>query len=284
MSKDILKQNEDLVIQVNNALELDRKIIGIKLFDSKKDYEAAEAQQLKGKIPYCVMVKSAMEGASIKAKKENFGCPDGAVTLGIYDPMTEGYPRTEPGYFVSGKRYADPGVYKDLETAQKVMDKIIILEDRKYGVMLKPLELYDEEPDTVMIVGDTYNTMRLIQGYTYEYGTFDNFRIAGNQAICSESTAYPLVNDNINMSVLCTGTRTNSEWKKSDLSLGMPYHMFKKVVNGLYQTINPLVRDVDKKKIEENMKKTNQEIIEIEYGQNYDSEIYTFGEEKRRTF
>ncbi len=60
--------------------------------------------------------------------------------------------------------------------------------------------------------------------------------------------------------------------------MGMPYHMFPKVLNGLYQTINPLVRDEVKARIEKNMKDTNQEIIKIVYGTNYDSGIYRFGE------
>ncbi|MCI8319584.1 MAG: DUF169 domain-containing protein [Dorea sp.] len=272
------KDREDWIVQLNNALELERHVVGVKFLYTKEEFEKADVNQLKSFLPYCVMVKSAASGASLKASKENFGCPDGAVSLGIYEPLKEGFEDREPDYFVSGKRYAEPGVYKDLETSQKTMEHIVILKKKAYGILLRPLEKFEEEPDVVILIADTYNMMRLVQGYSYEYGTFNNYRLAGNQAICSESTAYPFVNNNINISLLCSGTRQNSKWKDSELAMGMPYHMFPKVLNGLYQTINPLVRDEVKARIEKNMKDTNQEIIKIVYGTNYDSGIYRFGE------
>ncbi len=267
----------DLVQQLNNALVLDRKIIGVKFLYTKDQFDAADAKKLVSYLPYCVMVKSAASGASLKAGKENFGCPDGAISLGVYDPLNDGFPDKETGYFVSGKRYSEPGVYKDLATSKKTMNHIVILREKIHGVMLKPLEEFDEDPDFVIIIANPFNMMRLVQGYSYEYGTFSNYRLAGNQAICSESTAYPFINNDINVSLLCSGTRQNSKWKDSDMSMGMPYSKFAPVVNGVYQTINPLVRDKDKARIEANMKATNQEIIKIEYGTNYDSGIYRFG-------
>ena len=276
--KSTQEDRKNWVIQLNNALELERKVIGIKFIYTKEEFDKANAQKLLKRIPYCVMVKAATTGACIKATKENFGCPDGAISLGLYEPLTEGFEHREPDFFVSGRRYAEPGVYKDMETAQKTMANIIILDKKVYGMVLKPLECFEDDPDTVMIFANTYNMMRLIQGYSYEYGTFSNYRMAGNQAICSESTAYPLTHDCINVSMLCSGTRQNSKWSDGELSMGMPYHMFPKVLNGVYQTINPLVRDEVKAKIEKRMKETGQEIIDVKYGTNYDLGIYTYGE------
>lgn len=276
-----VETNKKMVVQINNALELKRHVVGIKFLYSKEDFDAAEAKQIQKKLPYCVMVKSAAAGSLFKVDKHNFGCPDGAVSLGLYNELTEGFEDREPDFFISGKRYAEPGVYKDLATAQKTMANIVILKKKPHGLMLGPLEKFEDDPDVVIIVADTYNMMRLIQGYSYEYGTFSNFRMAGNQAICSECTAYPLVNNNVNVSMLCSGTRQNSSWTASEVAMGMPYEMFPKVLNGVYQTINPLVRDEQKKIIEDNMKKTNEVIIDIEYGTNYDLGIYTFGEKKK---
>lgn len=276
------KERTNLIQQLNNALILDRRIVGVKFLYTKEKFDIADVKQLVSFLPYCVMVKSAASGASLKAGKENFGCPDGAISLGVYDPLKDGFSDKEPEYFISGKRYAEPGVYKDLATSKKTMNNIVILKERVYGIMLRPLEEFAEDPDVVIIVTNPFNMMRLVQGYSYEYGTFSNYRLAGNQAICSESTAYPLVNNDINISLLCSGTRQNSKWKDSDMSIGMPYSKFAPVVNGVYQTINPLVRDEDKARIETNMKATNQEIIKIEYGTNYDSGIYRFGATGRK--
>lgn len=77
------KDREDWIVQLNNALELERHVVGVKFLYTKEEFEKADVNQLKSFLPYCVMVKSAASGASLKASKENFGCPDGAVSLGF---------------------------------------------------------------------------------------------------------------------------------------------------------------------------------------------------------
>ncbi len=266
-----------LVQQLNNALELERQIIGVKFLYTKKDYENADAQALKSYLPYCVMVKSACAGGCFKASKENFGCYGASISLNVIDPA-EAFPNESPDYYICGEHYyKDFKIYKDLATAKKTVQNIVICRKKTYGVMLKPLAEFTVDPDVVIIISDSYNMMRLIQGYNYEFGTFSQYRMAGNQAICSETTAYPFENNNINISMLCAGTRQNSKWKRTEISLGIPYGKFEAMVNGVYKTVNPLERDTDKKRIEENMKKTNQAIIDIEYGKNYDTGCYRFG-------
>jgi hypothetical protein len=62
--------------------------------------------------------------------------------------------------------------------------------------------------------------------------------------------------------------------------MGIPYHKFADIVNGVNQTVNMLERDPDKKRIEENMEKTNEKVIDIVYGINYDTGAYKFGKGK----
>ena len=163
-----------------------------------------------------------------------------------------------------------------------MVDHIVILDDKIYGVMLEPLEYFNDSPDVVIIIANSYNTMRILQGYGYEYGTFSNFRLAGMQALCSETTAYPFKNKNINISMMCAGTRQNCKWGRDEISIGFPFDRFAAIVNGVNMTINPLERDGDKKRIEENMKRTGKNVVVIEYGKNYDTDCYLFGKGVRR--
>ena len=57
--------------------------------------------------------------------------------------------------------------------------------------MVRPLEDFTEAPDVVIIVSYPRNIMRLIQGYTYHFGTAQGIKMVGNQAICAEATAHP---------------------------------------------------------------------------------------------
>jgi uncharacterized protein (DUF169 family) len=273
----IQERRKILVRQLNNALELERKVIGVKFLYTEKEFEKADAAALKGFLPYCVMVKAACSGGCFKASNANFGCYGASISLNVMD-IKDAFPEKGPEYYTCGMHYYnDFHVYKDLETARKTVQNVVICRRKAYGVMLKPLEKFTVDPDVVIIVSDSYNMMRLIQGYNYEFGTFSSYRIAGMQAICSETTAYPFENDSINISMLCAGTRQNSKWDRNEISMGIPYGKFEAVVNGVYKTINPLERDSDKKRIDANMKRTNQPVIDIEYGKNYDTGCYRFG-------
>lgn len=275
-----LEQNKKLVLQLNNALDLKRHIVGVKFLYTKEEFEEASAKKLEGYLPYCVMVSSASRGHSIKATRYEFGCYGGATALHAFD-LDEIYAGKEPDYFTSGKSYFEGlKIYKTIDSARKTAQAITILEKKIYGVMLKPLKEYAEDPDVVIIVTVPYNIMRLVQGYNYEYGTNCNYKMGGNQAICSETTAYPFESGDINISVLCSGTRMIAKWGRDELSMGIPYHKFSNIVNGVYQTVNMLERDPDKKRIEENMVKTNEKVIDIVYGINYDTGAYKFGKGK----
>jgi uncharacterized protein (DUF169 family) len=272
-----LGKNKKLVLQLNNALELQRHIVGVKFLYTEEEFVAAEAKKLEGYLPYCVMVRSASLGHSIKATRYEFGCYGGSTALHAFD-MDEIYAGKEPDYFTSGRSYFEGlKIYKTIDSARKTAQAITILEKKIYGVMLKPLEEYAEDPDVVIIVTVPYNIMRLIQGYNYEYGTNCNFKMGGNQAVCSETTAYPFESGDINVSVLCSGTRMIAKWGRDELSMGIPYHKFSNIVNGVNQTINMLERDPDKKRIEANMEQTNEKVIDIVYGVNYDTGAYKFG-------
>ena len=68
-------------------------------------------------------------------------------------------------------------------------------------------------------------------------------------AICQECTSRPYELDQINMSMMCSGTRMLAGWKKDELGIGMPYHLMEEVVEGLKNTVNPLERNKNKKEI-----------------------------------
>jgi len=275
-----LEENKKLVLQLNNALELKRKIVGLRFFYTEEEFANASAKKLEGYLPYCVMVRSASLGHSIKASRYEFGCAGGAMALHAFD-LAELYPDKEPDYFPSGKSYFERlKIYKTMDSARKTAQAITILKKKIYGVMLKPLEEYEEDPDVVIVITTPYNIMRLVQGYNYEYGTNCNFKMGGNQAICAETTAYPFENDDINISVLCAGTRQLAKWGRDELAMGIPYRKLSNIVAGVYATVNMLERDLDKKRIERKMKESNEQVIDIVYGLNYDTGAYKFGKGK----
>lgn len=138
------------------------------------------------------------------------------------------------------------------------------------------MEEYTEEPDIVIIVTEPFNMMRIIQGHTYHNGQVKNIKLAGMQAICQECTSYPFEINDINISLLCAGTRMLAQWKEDELGIGMPFHKFSGIGDGIERTVNSLERNKNKKEIEKRIKENNlNNPIEIIYNKNYDDGAYT---------
>lgn len=106
--------------------------------------------------------------------------------------------------------------------------------------------------------------------------------MGGLQAMCSETTAYPYVSGNMNISMLCAGTRNLCKWKEEELAVGIPYLRLQGILTGLLKTVNPLERDEKKKLIQEKLKVAGEDSIEILFGKNYDDNLYEFGKSGRR--
>ncbi|KNF09067.1 protein of unknown function DUF169 [Gottschalkia purinilytica] len=248
------------VIKLNSVLEIERKIIGVKFLFEKEDFDNADAKPLINKSPYCVMVKSAMIGVSIKANLEQFGCNGAINALGMAPPDELSR---------SGRSSLKLGLYQDIVVAKSARNDITFCNHLAYGVMLKPLEKFTEAPDIVIIVTNSYNAMRIIQGYCYIYGTQKNFKIGGNQAICSECTAYPFESNDINVSVLCSGTRFWCAWSKNDFAIGIPYNKFADIVEGVLHTVNATEPLSEKLRIGKNLKDNNITDIYVDYDKSY---------------
>jgi len=257
MDKAQVKQS---VIKANCALELSRKIVGMKFLFTEEEFQQADAKTIKAKMHYCVMVKTAMSGIGIKAAAEHFGCPGSARVLGITEPEE---------LFISGRHYRRLGLYQDLVTAKNIRNNMTLCQHKAYGVMIKPLEEFEQAPDIVLIVTNPYNAMRIVQGYTNMYGLYTSYKMSGNQALCSECTAYPFESNNINVSMLCSGTRNVAGWGDDELGIGLPFNRFFSTIDGVYKTVNIVEPNRNKTKIEEKLKQNQLNDLEIEYDKNY---------------
>lgn len=223
-------------IELNNLfkciLDLNREIVGIKFLHDESEYNKANALDISGKMRYCVLVKSASLGHPLKIKGENISCQGAGRTLGFIKQNER---------YCSGLTYMEFGFYEDMSTSYKTVHDIDILEQSPVGVMVKPLDSYKEDiPDVIIVVTKTYNAMRISQGYTYKYGLKKDFKFGGNQALCFESTTVPYRYSDMNISMLCAGTRHYAKWEEDELSIGIAYNKFESIVNGVIHTINTI--------------------------------------------
>lgn len=241
-------------------LALDRHIVGVKFLYQEDEYQAINGVEPKAPIAYCQAVKAATAGNSVKLVSTTSGCAGSSRALGFVQP-TEAYYTGEHGMKLG--LYANQGVARSVANQQSICTRPL------YGLAIKPLEDFEVEPDVVLLVTNTREAMRVLQGYTYMYGMHKTFCLTGNQAVCVECTTYPYLQQSINLSMLCSGTRHNVGWRDSELAIGMPYKQFIGTVQGLQGTVNAIERNARKAEIEKTLRADDLLDMEVAYGKTY---------------
>lgn len=257
MNREALRRS---VIKLNCALEMERKAVGIKFLHSEEDYDIADAKPMTAQMNYCVMVRLATQDRAFKATGDSLACLAGARALGL---------KEIDAYHRSGQNGKRLGLYHDMPTAKRTRDGMSYCDHQAFGIMVKPLKDYESEPDVVIMVSDPYNIMRIVQGYSYYNGIQSAFKMTGNQAICSESTAYPYLSNDINVSLLCIGTRHKAGWGDHELAVSFPFNLFYKIVDGVMNTVNIMDNNQKKELIEKKLLENGITDLEIKYDFNY---------------
>ncbi|NLK43119.1 MAG: DUF169 domain-containing protein [Tissierellia bacterium] len=253
---------------IESYLDLDRKPVGIKFFFDKKEFENLEIPQRDRKVTYCNSVQLASKGKAMKLTKENQACPNGAMALKM---------REIPEPMASGKARFSKNIYHDVETSKSISDEMLFLKEEPAGIAVMPLENFEIDPDVVVVVSSPYNVMRLIQGHGYFNGYTNNLRTVGLQAVCQDLTTYPYNTKDINITLLCPGTRLVANWKENEIGIGIPFEKWFEVVEGVKQTTNPFERNKNKEGIKNRLEKRGFDASGIKFNENYDDGSYSGG-------
>jgi len=259
---------EATTVLLESLLQLRRKPVAFKFLMDESEYNAFKANQKTGMIAYCTAVSRASFGDTYKLTAKNFACSGAARALGFIDPGSD---------TLSGSRRVKNGSYKDLCISRDVSRNMVYCRHKIFGIGLTPLDKYEYTvtPDIILLITDSYDAMRVIQGYAYHYGHAKNVRLAGMQAICQECTSYPFETNDINISMMCPGTRMLAQWARDEIGIGIPFNKFEAVVDGILHTANPFERNDNKKIIEKKLKANGlEDTLKIEYNKNYDDGGY----------
>lgn len=241
-------------------LKLDRKPVGVKLVRSEEEFHKYEGRELSRPMAYCVAVKSASCGHNIKLTRRTGGCAGSNRALGLAE-CSHLFRQGISGYHL--------GLYETPEVAAKVAASIPMCADDTYGIIIKPLEQFEIAPDVILIISNTREAMRILQGYTYIYGLTKGLNLSGNQAVCVEATVTPMTTGEMNVSMFCSGTRFHAGWKDTEVISGIPFEKAEGLVRGLKGTVNAIEMNERKREIEEALKASGDLDFEIDYEKTY---------------
>lgn len=221
------------------ALGLTRKIVGVRFIYTWAEYQDTCCDCYNKRTRFCVMIKHAAEGFHFKCEPENFGCGRSRKALGVEpnDSLT-----------ASGQIFYSCGLYSSRAVAKQAQDAALFIDQELYGIEAAPLDEL-EDADVVIFFGDSYQMMRIVQGYTCQFGPFNSMSSVGNQGVCSDLCARPFMTNDMNISFLCEGTRRACKWSRSDIGVGLPVNLFDGLADGVLKTLDLIDSPEEKEKI-----------------------------------
>ncbi|MDR1949725.1 MAG: DUF169 domain-containing protein [Spirochaetaceae bacterium] len=216
--------------QISEELALERCPVGVKLINTKAEFESLDVPAVSGKLSYCQMVERATRGKTFKSARENHSC-DGATTALAMESST---PEIE-----SGETYFSYNLYASKSVARRMRSGIVSLvypDTKTFGMLTGPLSEYLFPPDLVLFIVHPAHAMRLVQGWEYETGLKPSVNMGAMQAFCSELTVVPLLSGSMNVSVFCPSTRTLSRWGDHEMGVSLPFERFYALTEGVMAT------------------------------------------------
>ena len=213
---------------VEETLNLQRKIVGIRFITYEQEYNNLEVEEYKWKNRLCGFVSIGGKNKHFKIKKENFLCLSGPKQLGMMK-----HEEIES----SGRVMANCGLYSDFSIAREVSNSFNKISQEIYGVEIGPISKI-ENADVVVIIGIAEQIMQVIQAYTYFYGVPSNTVSVGNAAMCSDLVSKPFMKNDINLSFMCCGARTSTGSKQGELAVGMPINIYRNVSKSILKLQN----------------------------------------------
>lgn len=234
-----MKEERSRIAKLLQAyLRLDHEAVGVALI--KTDDEKNSIPLVEGRHSFCQMVKKGSQGEIFVAYDQQFRCDTAARMVGIRDYYED--QEDLDGWYGGG-------FYESIEIAKKQKETVRPIGEVTEGLVVGGLGNFESAPDMILIPCNPYQAMRLIQGYTYSYGFNTSIGMSGMCGVCYESMSKPYKDQDISVSLLCPGSRSNTNWGDEMMMISFPNKMLDQLLKGLLQTANASEPDAYKKEI-----------------------------------
>ena len=222
MSSD-LEKNQKYAEVIASKVKLTCKPVAMKLIESENDVPEG-FKLIDQKVRHCEMVRKASLGEKFYSTVEEQMCLGGAGAIGLRDM---------PEKLANGEKYFSLGRFQDLETAKKLTSKLSIVEDIHWGMIYAPLDEADFEADVIQIITEPVGGMKLAQSIVYKTGEKINPSFAGIQSLCGDAFANPYIENGINFTLGCDGSRKAADIKDNEMTVGISKAKIEEVISGL---------------------------------------------------
>ncbi|MDO5846078.1 MAG: DUF169 domain-containing protein [Methanocorpusculum sp.] len=175
---------------------------------------------------HCRMVSLAREGRVFYAADGKHQCGGGAWALGL---------REKGETLRTGQHYFKLGKYESVNSSRRTMESVPSLPKETYATLYAPLEKAVFAPDAVLIFAKPLAMLKLAQSVLFTLGGRIYPQFSGIQSVCSDATAYVILNGKPNFSLGCDGSRKFSGIADEEMVAGFPVEMMAEIAKNLKQ-------------------------------------------------
>ena len=208
---------------LQTVLGLQGAPVAIKLLRTEADAPKG-FKHLNEVIRHCEMVQEARRGSKFYATVEQHACKGGAGMLGLIDI---------PENIKAGEFYYKLGRFESVEHAGEVMNQIPGVDFKVYGTAYAPLAEAPFEPDVVLLIVNPRQAMLIAQANVYKLHSRNTADFSGIQSLCGDAVAAPLIRNQINFTLGCSGSRKYAKVSEDELIVGVPMGTLPKLVDAL---------------------------------------------------
>jgi len=210
---------------LKEALHLTGSPVAIKIVTSE-DKLPEGISEIEETVRHCRMVSLAREGKVFYATDSKQQCGGGAWVLGL---------REIGESMKSGEHYLKLGKYSSLGASKRTVYNVPALPQDTYAVVYAPLEKVTFIPDVVIIFAKPFSMLKLAQSTLFRLGGRLYPEMSGIQSICSDATAYVLLNGEPNFSLGCDGSRKFSGIADEEMVAGFPAERLEELAAAVVQ-------------------------------------------------
>jgi uncharacterized protein (DUF169 family) len=210
---------------LKEALHLTGSPVAVKIVTSE-DKLPEGISEIEETVRHCRMVSLAREGKVFYATDSKHQCGGGAWVLGL---------REIGESMNSGEHYFKLGKYSSLGASKRTVYNVPALPQDTYATVYAPLEKATFVPDVVIIFAKPFSMLKLAQSTLFRLGGRIYPEFSGIQSICSDATAYVLLNGEPNFSLGCDGSRKFSGIADEEMVAGFPAERLEELADALLQ-------------------------------------------------
>ena len=214
---------EKISAELKELIGLEGSPVAVKIAVSPEDIPEG-IEEIEETTRHCRMVSLAREGKVFYATDAKHQCGGGAWALGL---------REKGATLKTGQHYFKLGKYETINSSRRTMECVPSLPQESYATIYAPLEKANFEPSVVLIFAKPMAMLKLAQSTLYNAGGRIYPEFSGIQSICSDATAYVLLNGKPNFSLGCDGSRKFSGIRDEEMVAGFPIEVIAEIAENL---------------------------------------------------